>query len=395
MMRPAGFPSTDIDLWSDEVLVNPYPSYATLRELGSLVWLNNVEAFALTQYDVARAVLQDWETFSSASGVGVAPEVNAGSGGSILTSDPPVHDRLRRVLNPQLVPRAIANHQAMITERAEALVDTLIRAGQFDAVEELGKPFSLGVIADLVGLPAEERECLIDRSTASFNSFGPANSLLTESIQGLRDLLRYGRDVAVPGRLDPNGWGQQIYDAGARGDIEPAQCAALMSAYTFAGMDTTMNALAAAVHLFAENPFEWELVRNDRTLIPSAFNEVLRMHPPVQRFSRQSTCDIEIGGAVLPAGSRVVVLFGSANRDELHYAHPDRFDVTRNPVDMLSFGRGVHHCVGAGLARSEGHAVLAALAERVARFNLVTSSWRRNNAIHGLEHCIVRVELSS
>jgi cytochrome P450 len=198
-------------------------------------------------------------------------------------------------------------------------------------------------------------------------------------------------DFATPDRLEPGGWGSQIYEAGERGDIEPEACPGLMLAYAWAGMDTTVNALSAAVWLFARHPDQWALVRDDSSLVASAFNEVLRIEPPVQRFTRLAANPVEVGGVTLPEGARVAVLFGSANRDERHFDDPDRFDVTRNPVDHLSFGRGIHHCVGAGLARLEGHAMIAALAERVERFEIGDATWRRNNALHGLAKLDVRI----
>ena len=146
-----------------------------------------------------------------------------------------------------------------------------------------------------------------------------------------------------------------------------------------------MNAVASAVYLFAEHPDQWDLVRGDRSLIPSAFNEVLRLHAPVHHFTRVATSDQDIGGVVLPAGTRILVMYGSANRDERHYPDPDRFDVTRNPIDQLAFGRGVHLCVGQNLAKMEGHAIFAELADRVERFELTGEpEWMLNNTLHGL-----------
>ena len=387
---PADCPSTDVDLWADAVLADPYAAYAALRRLGPVVWLSRYDAYAITRYAEARAALQDWETFSSARGVGMDPRLNDRSGRGILTTDPPLHDSRRKVLSAQLVPRAVAPHDAFVVEQAEALVDALVARGRFDAVADLARPYSLGVVADLVGLPQEEREHLIDRATAAFNTFGPANDLLTSSMDGFRDLFTYCTEVAVPGNLTPGGWGEGIYAAGERGDIEADACPGLMLAYVWAGMDTTVNSLAAAVWLFARHPEQWDLVRAEPTLVSSAFNEILRIEPPVQRFSRCTTGAVDIAGTRLPEGARVAVLFGSANRDETHYEHPDRFDVTRNPVDLLTFGRGVHHCVGSHLARMEGHAVLYALRTRVQRFELDDAVWRTNNALHGLERCVVR-----
>ena len=380
-----------MDLWADDVLVDPYPTYAHLRALGPVVWMSKYAAYALPRYDEVRSVLQDWQRFTSARGVGMDDAMNARSGRGILTTDPPLHDTRRKVLNAQLVPRALTTHEPGITARAEAMVADLVGRGSFDAVADLAQPYSVGVVADLVGLPEEGREHLLARAAAAFNTFGPDNDLLRSSLGGFRELFDYCTGVATPERLTPGRWGSQIYAAGERGDIEPDACPGLMLAYAWAGMDTTVNALSAAVWLFGHNPGQWELVRGDPSLVASAFNEVLRVEPPVQRFTRLAANPVELDGVVLPAGSRVAVLFGSANRDERHFDDPDRFDVTRNPVDHLSFGRGIHHCVGAGLARLEGHAVIAALAARVERFEIDGASWRRNNALHGLARLDVRV----
>jgi cytochrome P450 len=390
--RPgAGCPSTDVDLWADEVLVDPYPVYADLRRLGPVVWMTKYDAFALPGYDEVRTVLQDWQHFTSARGVGMDDAMNAKSGRGILTTDPPLHDTRRRVLNAQLVPRAVEAHTGTITSRAEQLVGALVERGGFDAVADLAQPYSVGVVADLVGLPDEGREHLLERAAAAFNTFGPDNELLRSSMAGFRELFDYCIGFATPERLAPERWGREIYAAGARGDIEPEACPGLMLAYAWAGMDTTVNALSAAMWLFARHPDQWDLVRADPSLVPSAFNEVLRIEPPVQRFTRLATSPVTLGDVTLPEGARVAVLFGSANRDERHFDDPHRFDVTRNPVDHLSFGRGIHHCVGAGLARLEGHAVIAALAANVERFEITHASWRRNNALHGLARLDVLV----
>jgi cytochrome P450 len=282
-------------------------------------------------------------------------------------------------------------HEPTITAMAEALAEALVERGSFDAVADLAQPYSVGVVADLVGLPEEGREHLLERAAAAFNTFGPDNALLRSSQERFRELFDYCTRFATPERLAPGRWGSQIYAAGERGDIEPEACPGLMLAYAWAGMDTTVNALSAAVWLFANNPAEWDLVRGDPSLAASAFNEVLRIEPPVQRFTRLAASPVELDGVTLPEGARVAVLFGSANRDERHFDEPDRFDVTRNPVDHLSFGRGIHHCVGAGLARLEGQAMIAALAARVERFEVERATWRRNNALHGLAELAVRV----
>jgi cytochrome P450 len=384
-------PEVDVDLWSHAELANPYPTYARLRALGPVLYDTLHTAYLLPRYDEVRAVLQDWETFSSARGVGMNERANKMAGRGILTTDPPLHDTRRRVLNAQLVPREVAHHLDFVVATANGLVDELVEQGSFDAVADLAHRYSVQVVADLCGLPEEGREHLIERASAAFDTFGPDNELCLAAWDGFFELFDYATNVATPDRLTPGRWGTHIYAAGARGDVEPEACPGLMLAYVWAGMDTTVNAIASAVSRFADHPDQWALLRADRSLLASATNEVLRIEPPVQRFTRAATREVELAGAVLPAGARIAVLFGSANRDERRFPDPDRFDITRNPTDHLSFGRGVHRCVGAGLAQEEIKAVLDRLADHVERFEVTERVWRRNNALHGLERLAVTV----
>ena len=386
-----GIPELDIDLWSDDVLADPYPAYARIRRQGAVLYSPQWDAYVLPRYDEVRHVLQDWETFSSAHGVGLNTRANSMSGRGILTTDPPLHDARRRVLNAQLVPREVARHHEFLVDEAKRLVTLLVGRGSFDAVADLAHQYSVQVVSDLCGLPAEGREHLIERASAAFDTFGPDNDRCRGSWEGFRELYEYATNFATPERLTPGRWGAEIYEAAANGVVEPDACPGLLLAYVWAGMDTTVNAISAAVSLFADHPEQWSMLRSDRSLMTSATNEVLRIEPPVQRFTRSVTREVRLAGATLPEGARVVVLFGSANRDERRFVEPDRFDITRNPTDHLSFGRGVHRCVGAGLAQEEIKAVLDALADRVERFDVIDRSWRRNNALHGLERLTVSV----
>lgn len=384
-------PEVDVDLWSDEILTDPYDTYARLRRLGPVLYDPNHDAYLLTHYEGVREALQDWETFSSAHGVGLNERANNMAGRGILTTDPPLHDTRRKVLNAQLVPREVARHLDFLVDTAGSMVGELVDRGSFDAVADLAHRYSVKVVADLCGLPEEGREHLIARATAAFDTFGPDNELCRAAWPGFFELFDYATNVATRDRLTPGRWGTEIYEAGDRGMVEPEACPGLMLAYVWAGMDTTVNAISAAVSLFADHPDQWDLLRSDRSLLGSATNEVIRIQPPVHRFTRMATREVEIGGATLPAGARVAVLFGSANRDEQRFPDPDRFDITRNPTDHLSFGRGVHRCVGANLAQEEVKALLDALADRVERFEVTERVWRRNNALHGLERLIVDV----
>jgi cytochrome P450 len=192
--------------------------------------------------------------------------------------------------------------------------------------------------------------------------------------------------VSIPEHLAPGRWGAGVYDAVDRGDLEPEAIHGVVFAYLQAGMDTTVEAIGSALYLFAQHPDQWDHVRSDPDLIPSAVNEILRYHSPIQRYTRVATHDIEVGGATIPADSRVVALIGSGNRDERRFDDPDRFDVARNPIDHLAFGRGLHHCAGAGLARLELSALLRRLATQVTRFELQDHEWDINSTVHGLRY---------
>ncbi len=378
-----GFPTSDVDLWDDAILADPYPTYGALRDLGPVVWLERPGLLALPRFDVVRSVLTSWQRFSSASGVGIDEQANVAQPESIIKSDPPEHDGHRRLLAAQLSIGSLAGAAGEIESAADALIAALVARGSFDAVADLARPYSLNVVGDLIGLPAEGREQLPHLAEQAFNVFGPANERLATAPRALEQILGHTFGVAQSGDLCPGHRAAELVESGHPEGIV---------AYTWPGIDTTVNTLAVAVYLFAKHPDQWELVRKDPSLIPSAFAEVLRMHAPVHYFTRLTTERVDIEGLEVPPRQRVLVMYGSANRDERHYPEPDRFDVTRNPVDQLAFGRGIHLCVGINLAKLEAVSYLGALVRHVRRFELVGEpQWLRNNTLHGLRALPVTV----
>jgi cytochrome P450 len=304
----------------------------------------------------------------------------------VIASDPPVHTARRRVLNSQLLPAALKPHEEFIESRATEYAIQAVDRRDVEVVGELAVPFSVSVVCDLVGLPDEGRERLLPWARLGFDTWGPPGPRAEAAAVGYQSLVNYSNSVSVPEYLEPGGWGAGIYDAVDRGDLEPEAIHGVVFAYLQAGMDTTVNAIGTALYLFAHHPDQWDQVRSDPDLIPSAINEILRYHSPIQRYTRVANDDIELGSVTVPAHSRVVVLIGAGNRDERRFDDPDRFDVTRNPIDHLAFGRGLHHCAGAGLARLELSALLTRLAERVRRFEIRNHEWDINSTVHGLRY---------
>lgn len=174
--------------------------------------------------------------------------------------------------------------------------------------------------------------------------------------------------------------GRAIFDAGARGDIPAELCGHIIHQYLAAGMDTTIGSIANAIAAFGNNPEQFELVRQDPTLIPAAFNETLRYEAGMHVQGRGTTRDVDVDGTLIPEGSQVGVLFYAGNRDPRHYDDPDTFLVERNPVDHLSFGYGVHGCAGQGLARLEAFAVIDAFRRRVKSFSVGEQVRKMNNS---------------
>lgn len=382
----------DVDLFCDEALLDPYPLYRAIRDAGPVVHSNRHDLWMLGRYGDVRDVLKDWQSYSSAWGTAVDDRVNELRAGNIISTDPPDHDRLRGVLSAQMSAREMRKVQAEVEARARTMVAELVGTGGGDIVARLAQPLPLGVVADLVGFPAEGREGLLEWVDASFNTFGPLNERAQASVAKLEGVWSWLAASATRQALRPGGLGAAIHDAADRGDITAPQRQSLLFAYATAGIDTTVNAISSAVWLLATHPEQWELLRRDPSLVPGALNEVLRLESPIQAFTRRTTGRRAVGGVTVPAGGRVLVLFGSANRDERKWECPQQFDVRRRAVDHVAFGYGVHSCAGQFLARIEGHAVLSALVSQVRGLRLVGAERKLNNVLRGFAR--LEVEMS-
>jgi cytochrome P450 len=360
-------PTSEIDLFADEVLLDPYPYFA-VRELGAVVHLPANDVYALTRYDVIRDALADPATFSSRS-IGFNPMVNEALQGTSLASDPPVHAQLRATLTENLSPRALRGLKTQIDAKAGALVGELVAKGSFEAIDALARAFPLEVVADLIGFTGHVRDNMLRWGQAAMQVIGPMNQRTAENFPIAGELYAWCAGVTAED-LAPGSVGRGIFDAEARGDIPPNTAGHIIHQYLGAGVDSTIAAIGNIVALFGTYPEQFDLVRKDPSLVPAAFAEVLRFWPPINTWGRYVAQDVEIEGATIPAGSQAAILLGSGNRDPRHYENPDAFLVERNPVDHLGFGYGPHGCAGQGLARLEAHAVIEALATQAQRLVL-------------------------
>jgi len=385
-------PSSDVDLWDDATLLDPFAAWRELRDLGPVAWLERHGVYALARYDDVKAACANWQVFSSAKGIAVNDAMNEAIAGGTIGSDPPEHDVLRRIIRAPLTAKALKDLKPRVTAEAEALVERLVARGSFEVATDLSQHLPLAIVSEAVGLPEHGRERMLDWAAANFNSLAPMSVERTRlAFPIVQEMVQYAFNECVPGKLAPDGWAQRIWDAADRGEIPHEQCGALMNDYMGPSLDTTIFATTSAVWLFGRHPEQWERIRADPTLLPHAVNEVIRLESPIPGFSRWTTQAYEVDGTVLPAGSRVMVLWGSANRDERHWTDPEGFDVGRRPNDHVGFGFGEHACAGQALARMEIKALLAALVPRVERFELGTMERAVNNMLRGIKRLDVTV----
>jgi 4-methoxybenzoate monooxygenase (O-demethylating) len=384
----SGVPTVDKDPYSTEFLIDPYPFHEELREAGPVAWLEAYDVWAMGRYEQVREVLLDWQTFMSGAGVGLIDlRVDAWRPPSLLLeADPPAHTVVRQIVERVLSPRAVKILRERFSARAETLVERLVSAGSFDAMDELARVFPVQAFADEVGVPEEGRENLLPYGDMVFNGQGPRNEYFHAAMENAAEVQAWIMASCRRENLAPGGFGAQIYEAADAGEITEEQAGMLVRSFLSAGLDTTVSALGNAVHLFAANPDQWDLLHADPSLARPAFEETIRFETPVQVLSRTATRDTEIEGIQIAKDERVMIFFGAANRDPRRWEDPDRFDIRRKASGHLTFGLGIHGCVGKPVARIEGEAVLGTLARKVGRIELDGEPQRHlNNTVRSFE----------
>jgi cytochrome P450 len=385
-------PTSDLDFWSDEVLLNPYPHYKRLRDAGSAVWLRRHSAWAITRHASVREALLNGEVFSSARGCMMNDATNRAMEGVMLCSDDPGHRQLRRVFARPLMPAALAPLKARLKGLAEQRVDILLERRQFDAVADLAHLLPLTVVTELVGLSDEGKANMLSWAAGIFNAFGPDTHQRTLSGVAIMQQAFVYLQGLTRDSLDPNGWGAALFNAADRGEVSPESAKAMLMDYLAPSLDTTINATSGAIWLFARHFEQWQMLKEHPNWIPQAIDEVLRLESPIRAFSRLITRDYELDGIALPANGRALMLYACANRDERRYRDPETFDIERNARDHVAFGYGTHMCAGMHLARLEMSVLLETLLHKVDRFQLIDASRGSNNTLWGFSRLDVAAE---
>src|SRR5882757_4259458 len=390
-----GRPVSNIDPFSHGFLGNPYPHHEALRETGPAVWLEQYGIWAMARHQEVRDALTDWQTYCSSAGVGLSDfrkEPPWRPPSIILEADPPLHTRTRAVLTRILSPGAIKVLRETFEREAELLVVRLVGQREFDGIADLAEAYPLKVFPNAVGISNEGRENLLPYGSMVFNSFGPRNDLFNAAMANAGPVRDWIMSKCSRAALKPGGLGMQIFDAVDPGELSEDEAGMLVRSFLSAGIDTTVYGLGNALFCLARYPAQWQALRENPTLIRGAFEEVLRFEAPVQSFFRTTTKPIEVSGVRLGEGEKVLLLFAAANRDPRRWDKPDTFDVTRRATGHMTFGTGIHGCVGQAVARLETEAILGALVKRVAAFEVTGEPKRRlNNTLRGFDTLPLRV----
>lgn len=281
-----------------------------------------------------------------------------------------------------MLPRALRAISDSVDEQAAQVVDAALGKGEIDGVADLATALPSAVVPDLVGWPRDQREHLLTWAGATFDVLGPLNRQWLRASPSSVQMLRFARRVVRHRNVIEGSLGHDVLAAADQGRLSRRECPPLMVDYMAPSLDTTISAISSALHLFAVFPEQWQILKGNRDLIPNAVNEVVRYESPVRACARKAARKNIVGEATLPAGARVLVIYASANRDQLEWDQPDVFDVRRDATRQLGFGHGAHACAGQGLARLETEAMLRALADRVDRIELTAPpTWAINNII--------------
>jgi cytochrome P450 len=345
---------------------DPHPLFARLRAEAPVAWNEERGFWAVTTHADVTAIGLDHETFCARQGILVDEiGVTYESPPTMMHTDPPAHTRYRRLVQPGFKPSVVRALEPAIRARARALVADLEAGRAVDVVALLSVPLPLQVISEIMGLPVEDWERFYEWSEAVIPGATDwpeerRNLLQGEMITFLLDLTKERR--ARP-RTDVL---TELAQASIEGDqLNDAELAMFLVQLLVAGNETTRNLISGGLVAFAENPDQWTRMAADRSLVPSAVEEMLRWTTPVVSFMRTATRATELSGVAIAAGEPVLMVYASANRDEDVFGPTGaRFDVGRDPNPHISFGHGPHFCLGAALARLEGRIVLEELLDR-------------------------------
>ncbi len=382
-------PVCDVDPFDKENIRDPHSWHPKLRDPGPLVWMTRYEVWGTGKYALAKEILNDWESFCSSAGEGLAnfhTEKPWRPPSKLLEADPPEHTPRRAVADNVMSHSNLRNLRPEFAEQSRLLVDRLLEKGEVDGVTDIAQSYILKVFPDAVGLGADGREQLLAYGNMIFNAFGPLNDIFHESMHAAEAVTEYIMRCCMRSELSPGGLGEDAFKAADAGDITEEEALFIVRSMLGAGLDTTIDAIGNALNCFARNPAQWQKLREDPSRAGAAVEEVLRYDSPFQCYFRTTTREIKLAGQHIPAKHKIMISVGAANRDPDEWEDPDTFNIDRNASAHLGMGFGIHNCLGQVMVRLEMQALFTEMANRIERLEVTGPAPRRlNNTLHGFE----------
>jgi len=391
------------NLLRPEVRADPYPFYAQLRSQDPVHWDEAMGFWVLTRYADVASVYND-SRFSRAQGLmggfqrlpepeqRIAKPVYHAYSKMMAYADPPYHTRLRGLVNKTFTPRVVEQMRPYIQQIVDSLLDAAQVTGRMDVIRDLAYPLPIIVIAEMLGLPGEERKRFKEWSDDLFAILGVVRhspNLMERASQSLAEMTDYVVALSEERRAQPKEdlltALVTVVDQGER--LTREELVANVGVLLGAGHETTANLIGNGVLALLRNPDQMQKLRDNPTLVTSVVEEIMRYDNPVQIVYRSAIEEVEMEGKRIGQGQLVNMVLGAANRDPAQFSEPDRFDVTRNESRHIGFGLGIHFCLGAPLARLEGQIAFTTLLRRFPRLRLASDAleWQEHPTFRGLK----------
>ena len=396
--------SINIDVFSQAFKANPYPVYAQMRSKEPVYRVQTSDGrrlWMITRYEEAEAALRDPRLIKHGRDV-IPPEMSITQripnmqvyeqiSNHMLSVDPPAHTRLRGLVNKAFTPHLVEQWRGRIQAVTDELLDAVRDKGEMDLINDFAFPLPMTIISEMLGIPEEDRQKFRHWSNTLIATMGDTPAFI-ESFPSMEDFVRYIHQLANTRRNQPqDDLITKLVQAEAEGEkLSENELVSMIFLLIIAGHETTVNLIGNGVLALLQHPEQAQLLRQDPTLIKVAIEELLRYNGPLftatARWARE---DLEIGGKQIQRGDMVSVVLSSANHDELQFSESEKLDITRQENRHIAFGKGIHYCLGAPLARLEGQIAIGTLLQRLPDLRLAvdpqTLTWRPGTLMHALD----------
>jgi cytochrome P450 len=398
--QPTVNSSPEFDPFSDDFFNDPYATYRRLRDEAPVYYSEKYGFYAISRHEDVANAYKDFETFSSSKGVDLATMLSEEPVHPILIMmDPPDHNRMRVLVSRVFTPRAIGAMEPMVREVVVRFLEATDPT-HFDVVHDFSALFPVEIITRMLGVPEASRQDVrlwldrtLSREPGSIGMSEDGTAAAIESGMMYYNLIVSKREQPGDDMISKLIAVELTNDDGTLTRLDDIEIAGFASLLGGAGAETVTKLIGNAAVLFDDNPDQWQKVLEDPSTIPGAVEEILRFHPPAQYVGRWTLKEVTLHGVTIPAGKPVLLVNGSASRDERVYNNPDVFDIDREQGQNVGFGYGIHSCLGAALARMESRIALELLRERMPRFEVDRAGCKRVNMtnVAGYSHVPVTV----